>query len=296
MLISKAFLLVTVLGIIAITNVSEVKCANILFYFGSSIYSHRVAVWPLVEKLAESGHKITFLSPFLPETSTPNVIEFRPKALVIYWKDRDGSNKTLDVITSRIQGLNDGGKYWNAALQSGLEICRVIFRSSEVQKWVEESQFDLVVIDTPFNECALGLAHKYNAPHILYGAASLYMWHQEMFGLPDETSWLPDYENHFPTEMTFYQRIKNVLTPLRWFYSTNRVSYILPQLEQLMRKSLNLTDMPSLDELEKSTSVFLLNAHFSQEYPRSLPPFVVPIGGMHCKDDGYELPQVRKNF
>jgi len=49
--------------------------ANILFFFGMSTYSHRLAVWPLVEKLAEKGHNITFLQPFPNKTPHPNVTE-----------------------------------------------------------------------------------------------------------------------------------------------------------------------------------------------------------------------------
>jgi glucuronosyltransferase len=276
--------------------IPEVQCESILFYFGSSIYSHRVAVWPLVLELAQKGHKVTFLSSFKSTELGPNakthenIIEFRPKSLKLYLKEKEDGNKTRDMITSRVKGFGDGQAYWEGALQNALEVCRVIFRSVEVQQWVDDSKFDLVVIDTPYNECALGLAFKLNVPHILYGTTSLYMWHQEMFGLPDETSWLPNYYYHFPTDMTFFQRMKNALVPLQWSYSTNRVSYIMPQLESLMRKALNLTEMPKLDELEKGTSLFLLNTHFTQEYPRSLPPFVVPVGGMHCDEKVVDEP------
>ncbi|OXA61287.1 UDP-glucuronosyltransferase 3A2 [Folsomia candida] len=298
MLVSKVFSVVTLFFFSF--YVEQYESAKILFYFGSSIYSHKVAVWPLVLKLAEKGHQITFLSPPFPKDKpttsseqTPtqsalnnNVRIFHPKSLVVFWQEKENNNRTRDAITSRVQGYSDGQGYWDASMQNALEICRVIFRSLEVQEWVEAKvqEFDLVVIDTPYNECALALAHRLGCPHILFGTTSLYMWHQEMFGLPDETSWLPNYYYHFPTEMSFLQRVRNALTPLQWFYSTNRVSYIVPQLEKLMRKSLNVTDLPPLDELERSTSLFLLNTHFIQEYPRSLPPFVVPVGGLHLLD------------
>jgi len=288
MLVCTVF--VTLSALSGLIHVSPVASESILFYFGTSIYSHRVAVWPLVLELAEKGHKITFLSPFKSSElgsegrPHPNVYEYRPQSLKLFVREKEANkSKTRDVITARVKGFGDGQAYWEGTLQNALEVCRVVFRSAEVQKWVEDSRFDLIVIDTPYNECALGLAFKLNIPHILYGTASLYMWHQEMFGLPDETSWLPNYYYHFPTDMTFFQRLKNALVPLQWSYSTNRVSYIMPQLESLMRKALNMSEMPKLDDLEKSTSLFLLNTHFTQEYPRSLPPFVVPVGGMHCE-------------
>lgn len=289
----KKLLITLILSLTFSLNVPQSESAKVLFYFGSSVYSHKVAVWPLVLELSRKGHQITFLSPPFPSTESlasglqpeiPNLTIFHPKALAVYSREKE-EDKSSDSITLRLKGFNDGQTYWDNQLQRGLEICRVIFRSLEVQEWVEKVEFDLLVIDTPYNECALGLTYKFNAPHILFGTTSLYMWHQEMFGLPDETSWLPNYYNHFPTEMNFFQRVRNALAPLQWFYSTNRVSYIIPQMEKLMRRSLNLTDMPAFDELERSTSLFLLNTHYIQEYPRSLPPFIVAVGGMHLLNE-----------
>lgn len=188
--------------LLLLASIHDGESAKILFYFGSSLYSHKIAVWPLVLKLAEKGHQITFLSPPFPTEqvsniaqtlSNPNIKIFHPKSLAVFWKEKQDDNRTRDMITARIKGFSDGQGYWDAAMQTGLEVCRVVFRSLEVQKWTEAEEFDLVVIDTPYNECALALAYKLKAPHILFGTSSLYMWHQEMFGLPDETSWLPNY-------------------------------------------------------------------------------------------------------
>src|SRR5689334_20755883 len=79
-----------------------VTSSNILFFWAVSGYSHRVAIWPLVEKLADKGHKITFLSQYEPKTPKPhpNISEMVPEDLVV-----DVGFRDLDFISIR---LNEG--------------------------------------------------------------------------------------------------------------------------------------------------------------------------------------------
>jgi glucuronosyltransferase len=55
-----------------------------------------------------------------------------------------------------------------------------------------------------------------------------------------------------------------------------------PQIEKLLREDLGIKDMPSLRELEANVSLVLANTHYSDDYVRSYPPLVVPVGGMQC--------------
>ena len=43
---------------------------------------------------------------------------------------------------------------------------------------------------------------------------------------------------------------------------------------------------------EWETSLIFANAHYSEEFPRSLPPLFVSIGGMHCGDPSQKLTDV----
>jgi UDP-glucoronosyl and UDP-glucosyl transferase len=76
--------------------------------------------------------------------------------------------------------------------------------------------------------------------------------------------------------------ILNEYMNIKWLFWKRRL--LLPQYDELARKELNLTNVPPIEELEKEISMFFLNTHFSSELPRSLPPFVVQVGGMHCKE------------
>lgn len=91
--------------------------------------------------------------------------------------------------------------------------------------------------------------------------------------------------------MTFTQQVWNTFTPLLWNLYRHYDYY--PKLENMVRPALNLKDMPSLAELDQRTNLILTNTHFSEEYPRSLPPSVISVGGMHCNDNRNPLPKVR---
>ncbi len=82
--------------------------------------------------------------------------------------------------------------------------------------------------------------------------------------------------------MNFGQRVVNTFIPI-YAHLVRQWSYF-PVLEEILRTKLNIPDMPPLAELERNTSLILMNTHFSEETARSLPPLVVPVGGIHCQN------------
>jgi len=64
----------------------------------------------------------------------------------------------------------------------------------------------------------------------------------------------------------------------------------------LLRKELDIPNMPALKELERNTSLVFLSTHYSIEYARSLPPFYIPIGGMHIVESHQKLPKDMEDF
>lgn len=109
-----------------------------------------------------------------------------------------------------------------------------------------------------------------------------------MQGIPEEN--YPEFHFHLPVNMTFFQQMWNTFTPLYWH--AYRVWYYLPKIDAMIRSALNIPDMPSLLEMDKRSSLVLFNSHFSEEFPRSLPPSVIPVGGMHVSGSSNPLSQV----
>lgn len=75
-------------------------------------------------------------------------------------------------------------------------------------------------------------------------------------------------------------------------YHTVKTWIMHPQLVAMAGKYLGMTEIPPMQEMEANISLILMNSHFTEEYPRSFPPLVVSVAGMHIKNQSKALPKV----
>ncbi|CAG7786637.1 unnamed protein product [Allacma fusca] len=268
--------------------------ANILFFMGLASHSHRVALQPLAEKLAGTGHKVTFLTYMKSEKPHPNITEFFPEAATKLMSDQLDS-LSMESINGRLKQkyfdpFIDPRKLWPLIL-SGVEMTLI---NSDFQNWLNTTHFDLIIYDSPMKEIAVGIAYKMKAKVILFQTtATQHMFDFDMFGLPSESSWLPDWTagSEYPLVPHHFQYAYNALW---WYYSYTW--HYLPKLNEILAK-LYGEDLPPIDELIRSkVDLVLVNEHFSSNFPRSLPPYVVPVGGMHCRESNGVLPDEMEAF
>jgi len=261
---------------------------NILFYWGVSGYSHRLAVWPLLEALSARGHNVTFISPRKlkgPPKSESLITDIVPKNLA-----RDSALSGVNYAMQRWErGELFAQDMWEAYIGSGKRACRSIMNDPEVLDWLKRSTFDLIVIDSLFNDCGYALVEYYNAPHINFSPTAVFPWMTDSYGFPDEN--LPEMQYFYPKQMNFIQRVLNLLRPLDWL--RKRYFDVYPELEALTQKALGLKERPNFDAIERNVSLVMVYTHTSIDMPRSLPPMFVDVGGMHCNDDRKPLPKVR---
>jgi len=142
---------------------------KILFYFGFSSYSHRVAVWPLVAELAAKGHEVTFFSPFPNKNPDPKVREFTASKKLV---DELGE---FDMVGSR---LSQGKRLVQFVSLFQLpyltsKVCELTLKDPASQQWIQKEKFDLIVLDGLFNECGLILAHKYGSKTAIFQTGSV---------------------------------------------------------------------------------------------------------------------------
>jgi glucuronosyltransferase len=113
-------------------------------------------------------------------------------------------------------------------------------------------------------------------------------------GNPNPYAYVPSPILKFRDEMNFWERTINTIVGISSRLIRNH--YYLPRQDAIMRKHFNdSNDLPTLSEIEHTTSLLLLNQHFSTSYPKPLMPNVVQVGGVHVKPPK-ELPQVRKDL
>lgn len=280
-------------------TVHVVSSANILVYMAVGSYSHRLSMWPYIEDLAEAGHNITFLCPFVHKKPNPKVYDYEPQL----WSSRLGDwNDHINFFELRRGGRQ--AKLWAQMPFFGIFACESLYEDEQFIKWMKTTEkFDLVIVDTLFNECAYGMVHHWNSKLIVYSTASVTSWYQDQFGLPDETASVTDPMFGFPSgkEMTFLQRFLNGMAPLVW--TAARDWWYLPKLEDISRTGLEKVtgkkgrvEFPSFGEIEKNANLVFVTHHHSMSYPRSFPPNMIGIGGVTIPEVMGSLPKELEDF
>ncbi|ODM99599.1 UDP-glucuronosyltransferase 1-3 [Orchesella cincta] len=256
--------------------VSSISGNNILFFHSISTRSHRSTIWPLAEKLADAGHNVTYIFPNEKRIgSHPKIEELTPSKMVKLMSD------FVSDFDINIR-LNDKLDEWNQEVFSrSLQFCEAFYDSPEIQKWLDRPglNYDLVILDI-LSECGYGLVYKFKAKHVQYLPASVAPFTFDGIGIVPETSSIPDVSGKLkPSELSFMNRVRNTMMVLLWRYGyLDFASNVLP----VIKSKLNLTDIPSLTEFERNTSLVMVNDHFIEDYPRSLPPMVVSLSGLLC--------------
>lgn len=228
---------------------------------------------------------MTFVSPYPSKNPNPKIVDYVPKILK-EWVDSWGDIE--NVFEDRKKG--DWYSVWIMLPVFGIMMCEVIYEDEEYVNWVKSSKVDLLFLDPLANDCAYGMAHYWDAKIILYNTAFPFAHFAEAYGLPDESGWIPSVELFYPVEMSFSQRLTNALVPLASHY--HRKWYFFPQLEEITQEKLGITNLPPFEEVERNTSLVFINAHYGEEFSRSLPPNVIPIGGIAYTGKRKALPKV----
>lgn len=158
----------------------------------------------------------------------------------------------------------------------------------------QDEKFDLLIIESFFHDCLLAFAHKFKTPIVgacATGAGAT--WTHAMVGNPYPLSYLPEIGVAYMTDMNMFQRMYNVYSSLNFNYY--RQYFYLPALDQMVRKYFKDPNIPPLADIERNTSLVLLNTHFSFDYSRPLVPNIIEIAGMHIKPPK-KLPQDLQTF
>jgi len=120
-------------------------------------------------------------------------------------------------------------------------------------------------------------------------------WQYDLYGLPTETSWIPDMRLNYTQELGFFERMYNTFFGLKMYLYHMKSDYY-PKLTEIIRNGLQDPNIPDVFDLQRNISVMLVNSYFAAEYARSLPPFVIPVGGLHCSTANQKLSPVRRKF
>ena len=252
---------------------SFVSSARILVLYPVASKSHKFAVMPIVEELAQRGHQITFVSPFKPSKSVENIHEIVLSELAALKEmtDVDWFAMTKAGPTQMIQMFLKM-KQW---ISKSYEI---LMKNEDFLVILKERNVDLVIFNAAFNEFCLKISDQLKAPYIVHASGAGFFFMGSM-GVSMDYATVPSLTSDFDDKMNFFQRMANMAMSevATRFYDW----FINGMIEEMTKK--DFPDSRSIAELQKETSLAIINSHPATAYSRSLPPTVIPIGALHTR-------------
>lgn len=117
-------------------------------------------------------------------------------------------------------------------------------------------------------------------------------WQNHPLGNPTSSAFVPGGFTDFPSNMNFWQRLKNELL-------SKTVNYQFNSLASRQKKYVDENfgpGYPSIYDLSKEMALVFVNSHYSLNGIRPLTPGVVEIGGIHIQDNEEKLSPVSAYF
>ncbi|CAK1556340.1 unnamed protein product [Leptosia nina] len=237
------------------------NAANILILLPYSAKSHYYSLRPIGLELARRGHNVTVITANKETDYPPTYHQVMVEDTKI-WEVLGGGRPNVFSITE----LSAEQFYQKYIWPGSLILVENALKSPEVQAFLaRDGKFDLVIGE---------------------------QFMQEAFNWATETFELLDVEN--PT--SFFGRLRNMYFSI-YEYVWWRFSFLEEQ-EELVRKYIpGLPEpVPSLYDIQRNTSLMLVNSHFSVDTPMAYLPNIIEIGGIHLTKSDKSLPKDLQDY
>ena len=186
------------------------------------------AVRPVIEELAKRGHKMTVFTPFkgitqnkenISEVVLPNVARIMEEA-------------DIDWFTMQKQGAMQAFTMLDSMTTLFIAACEQLLTHPEFRKIVEERNVDLFIVDALFHEFTYPIIDKVGVPFVIHSSSGAFPSTLYAMGAPLEYASVPNYLSDFNNQMTFLERLMNVVTgemvkPLQNYYFQKQMEAIV---------------------------------------------------------------------
>ncbi|CAG7732085.1 unnamed protein product [Allacma fusca] len=248
--------------------ITESTPDKILFLLPIAAKSHKNVFEPLINALADKGHKVTVASPIPPTKPYPNVREIIPVTFEVLFQQfpdpfelrRKNKISAMLSISKMLQG------------------CDKAYLSKDLRE-LQHDHFDLVFLSGYGNDCFLGLVHLIGAPFIMLTTVPVPSLVARNVGDRFPASFVPSPIFSFSDEMDFWERMLNLFVDIA---GQGFMLWSSPIMESIYRDNLGET-LPGVEEIKGNVSMIFSNSFFALNYPRPLLPDIIEVGGMHCR-------------
>ncbi|XP_008528477.1 UDP-glucuronosyltransferase 2B31-like isoform X1 [Equus przewalskii] len=251
-------------------------------------YSHWINMKTILDELVQRGHEVSVLTSsasILVDPNKPSAIKFEIYPASYTKHEYEGIfRKIIDDLIhlpkepvwehfSLMQGV-----IWDYS-DSTLKLCKDVVLNKKLVRKLQESKFDLVLADA-VGPCGELLAELLKIP-LMYSLRFVPGHKIEKYsgGLPFPPSYVPVVMSELSDQMTFMERVKNMLYVLYfefWFQTFNEKKWDQFYSEVLGRRT-------TLIELMRKAEMWLVRNYWDFEFPHPVLPHFEFIGGYHCK-------------
>lgn len=248
--------------------------------------SHKIAIMPIVEALAQKGHNLTIISGYASATEMNNIRELQITSI-----DEILERVKVDWFETQKQ---DSMTQLKTLMKSLVHTTKFgydqIMTHPEFQSILLEGNVDLVIVDAIVSELTFPIIEHLAVPFIFHCSSLGIPWAAaalEAMGADLNYAAVPFPMTGFDNTMSFEQRLFNIR--MAETFHSMRQSYAFDVLDVHVKK-----DFPNASPTAyfmKEASLVLVNSHVTTDWPRSIPPTVIPIGAIHTRP-AKQLPPV----
>ncbi|KAJ3642485.1 hypothetical protein Zmor_025265 [Zophobas morio] len=252
------------------------KCAKILGVFPLTARSHYILGSSLMKGLAEHGHDVTIITPFI-EKNLPKKGTYKQIELTGFREEHEKRGKEMNMFE---MGNTNVFLMVPFILNMITEMTEMTLNHTNVQNLLKsDEKFDVVIVEQFMNDAHKGFAPHFNAPLILLSTIGANTWVNMLVANPSPTSYIPDVFLSYSSQMTFCERLTNTA-----FNIFSTLVYHLGSFP-IQAKFYNkyFPKSPPFYDTLYNASIVLLNSHSSINQPVPYVPNMIDIGGFHVQ-------------
>ncbi|XP_069746483.1 UDP-glucuronosyltransferase 2A2-like isoform X1 [Narcine bancroftii] len=289
----------------------QLRCLLVVFLSLHGVSAGKVLIWPaigshwinlksIIHLLMERGHNVTVAvnsAASYVDFSEPSLIKFEvfqvPFTSKMY---NDILEAILEFWIYERPQLSPWTTYrrFNTFIEKtralGKQMCDGLLKNRTLMQKLRDDKFEVMLID-PINRCGDLLALKLGVPFIFTLRFSPAFTAERLCGqMPSPCSYVPATLSELTNDMSFTERIQNVLYTLMY-------DWIMKQMWRHWDSYYSevLGEPTTLCEVMGKADLWLIRTYWDFEFPRPLLPNFVFVGGLHCQPSK-PLPQEMEEF
>ncbi|XP_026823928.1 UDP-glucuronosyltransferase 2C1 [Ooceraea biroi] len=243
--------------------------------------SHFTVLEGLMKGLADKGHQIDVISSFPQKKPYPNYTDIAtlPVHLSVL------NNVTYEFMLQVLASSNIGK---SIATVFGNDICEAHLGNPVIQKLVRDSPkdppYDAMIMEVFGAHCFAAISNFINIPLIGVSTTSMFPWLHELIAQPENLAFTPSSCINLQVPMNLWQRTYNVFS---FLYCKLYFNYLTRPQDDIVRRYFG-PNLPSIRNM--NVALILINSHTAVNGIQPMTPALVPVGGIHIREDDSPLP------